>query len=135
MAIQSDLLPAKVVFKTLQDDRCVADLPLGKVMPHMDAVLHHGGRGTMSCALASGTPQVVLASGADRQDNATRLERLGVAAYVPLPAWNAKAVAEAIVRLTGSPVVRQRCQELAGRISGTDSLTAACQVIEQALSE
>ena len=56
-------------------------LPLGKLMPFMDVVLHHGGRGTMSCALASGTPQVVLAWGADRPDNAIRLERLGVAKY------------------------------------------------------
>lgn len=108
-------------------------LPLGKLMPLMEVVLHHGGRGTMSCALASGTPQVVLAWGADRPDNAIRLEQLGVAKYLPRPAWKAETVAKALESLAGSSAVRERCREIAGRITGTDSLTAACQVIEDAL--
>ncbi len=108
-------------------------LPLGKLMPFMDVVLHHGGRGTMSCALASGTPQVVLAWGADRPDNAIRLERLGVAKYLPRPAWTADAVAMALTSLASSSAVRERCREIAGRIAQTDSLTAACEVIETAL--
>lgn len=108
-------------------------LPLGKLMPFMEVVLHHGGRGTMSCALASGTPQVVLAWGADRPDNAIRLEQLGVARYLPRPAWKAEMVVKAVESLAGSSAVRERCGEIAGRIIGTDSLVAACEVIEDAL--
>jgi rhamnosyltransferase subunit B len=108
-------------------------LPLGKLMPLMEVVLHHGGRGTMSCALASGTPQAVLAWGADRPDNAVRLEQLGVAKYLPRPDWKAETVRKALESLAGSSAVRERCREVAGRIAGTDSLTAACQVIEDAL--
>lgn len=108
-------------------------LPLGKIMPRMGAVVHHGGRGTMACALASGTPQVVLAWGADRPGNATRLAQLGVAEYLPLPAWKPELVAAALQRLTTSTAVRKCCHDLADRISATDSLTNACQVIEQAI--
>ena len=108
-------------------------LPLGKLMPLMEVVLHHGGRGTMSCALASATPQFVLAWGADRPDNAIRLQQLGVAKYLPRPAWTAETVAKALESLAGSSTVGERCREIAGRITGSDSLTAACQVIEAAL--
>jgi UDP:flavonoid glycosyltransferase YjiC (YdhE family) len=107
-------------------------LPLGTVMPLMGAVVHHGGRGTLSCALAAGTPQVVLAWGADRPDNAMRLEQLGVAKYVPLPSWNAERVADALLQIADSATVRERCRELACRIAATDSLTEACRVIEDA---
>jgi len=108
-------------------------LPMGKVMPRVAAVVHHGGRGTLSCALAAATPQVVLASGADRQDNASRLERLGVAKYLALPSWKPEKVAEALLRLTESVAVRNCCQDLADRIRGSDSLAQACDVIESAV--
>jgi len=110
-------------------------LPLGKLMPRMGVVLHHGGRGTMSCALASGTPQVVLAWGADRPDNAMRLERLGVAKFLPRQAWKGETVAKAVESIASSSAVGERCREIAGWIVGTDSLTAASKVIETALRD
>lgn len=109
-------------------------LPLGKLMPSMESVIHHGGRGTLSCALASGIPQVILASGADRPDNALRLRRLGVAAYLPPPLWSPTAVARELGRLAQSPIVRERCRELARLVAAADSLTAACELIESSLT-
>ena len=105
-------------------------LPLGRLMPRVEAVIHHGGRGTMSAALAAAAPQVVLASGADRPGNAMRLEELGVGRYLRRPAWNGTAVAEALEALSGSAQVRERCREIASRISGTVSVRTACEVIE-----
>ena len=110
--------------------RRYSHLPMGKLMPRVDAVIHHGGRGTMSCALAAGTPQVVLASGADRPWNALRLEELGVAKYLPRPAWTAEAILQAL-ESTASIALRERCREIAGRFAGADPLRAACQVIER----
>ena len=108
-------------------------LPFGKLMPHVEAVIHHGGRGTLSCAIAAGIPQLVLAMGADRPDNASRLQRLGVAEYMPPHAWQPSMVAEKLQQLTSSRGVRERCKDLARRVGDTDSLTAACNVIEDSI--
>jgi rhamnosyltransferase subunit B len=40
--------------------------------------VHHGGLGSVSLALAAGTPQIAVPLGHDQHDNAARLERLGV---------------------------------------------------------
>lgn len=56
----------------------VADyLPLGRLLPHCDAILHHGGIGTTSQAFAAGTPQGIRPLAFDQFDNAARVERLG----------------------------------------------------------
>ncbi|GAA3804762.1 glycosyltransferase [Sphaerisporangium flaviroseum] len=62
-------------------------LPFRAVMPEVAAVVHHGGIGTLSRALAAGVPQVILAHGVDRPDNAERLERHGLASRLPAPRW------------------------------------------------
>jgi UDP:flavonoid glycosyltransferase YjiC (YdhE family) len=105
-------------------------LPFSKLMPHVDAVIHHGGRGTLSCAIAAGVPQLVLAMGADRPDNAARLQSLGVAEYLPPPSWKPDLVAAALGRLIGSSLVKDRCKKLAGRLLDRDAVTAACDLIE-----
>ncbi len=105
-------------------------LPFGKLMPHMAVVIHHGGRDTLSCAIAAGTPQLVLALGADRPDNASRLQRLGVAEYLAPHAWRPGAVAEKLRQLISSAAVRNRFREIADRAKNMDPLTAACKLIE-----
>lgn len=69
-------------------------LPYQAVLPHAGAVLHHGGIGTLAAALAARTPQVILAHGADRADNAERLARLGLARWLPAGRWEPRLVAE-----------------------------------------
>jgi rhamnosyltransferase subunit B len=44
-------------------------------------------------ALRSGTPQVILAHGADRPDNAARLARHGLARWLPEERWDPAAIA------------------------------------------
>jgi rhamnosyltransferase subunit B len=122
-----DLAPANLP----RSIRRYSHLPMGKLMPRVDVVIHHGGRGTMSCALAAGTPQVVLASGADRPWNALRLEELGVARCLPRLAWTPEALLQAL-ESTASTALRERCREIAGRFPGVDSVGAACRLIEKA---
>ena len=108
-------------------------LPLRTLMPHVGAIIHHGGMGTLSGAIAAGLPQLVLAMGADRPDNALRLQRLGVAEYLPPPAWQPSTVAQKLCELTNSEVVRGRCKDLSRRVAATDPLTAACKIIEDTI--
>jgi UDP:flavonoid glycosyltransferase YjiC (YdhE family)/glycosyltransferase involved in cell wall biosynthesis len=105
-------------------------LPFGKLMPHVAAVIHHGGRGTLSCAIAAGTPQLLLTQGADRPDNAVRLHRLGVAEYLPTHAWRSDRVAEKLSDLINSATVRDRCRDLADRTRRMDPLATASTLIE-----
>jgi rhamnosyltransferase subunit B len=71
-------------------------LPFRTVMPEVGVVLHHGGIGTLTRALAAGTPQVILAHGADRPDNAARLAKEGLARWLPETRWTADEVAGAL---------------------------------------
>lgn len=68
-------------------------LPFRAVVPRVSTVVHHGGIGTLGRALASGTPQVILADGLDRPDNARRLARHGVARWLPPERWTAADIA------------------------------------------
>lgn len=110
-------------------------LPFGSVMPHLSAVIHHGGIGTAAQALAAGVPQVVLAVGVDRPDNAARLQRLGVGRFLPPPRWEAGAIAEALQRLTTSLTVQKQCREFADRLRERDAATTACVWIERRVAE
>lgn len=72
----------------------VPALPFHAVLPQVGVLLHHGGIGTLARALNAGTPQVILAHGVDRPDNAVRLGALGLARWLPAGAWDPDAVAE-----------------------------------------
>ena len=48
-----------------------------RLLPRCSAIVHHGGIGTTSQALAAGIPQVICPLAFDQFDNATRVERLG----------------------------------------------------------
>jgi UDP:flavonoid glycosyltransferase YjiC (YdhE family) len=105
-------------------------LPFATLMPEVAAVLHHGGILTSARAIRSGTPQVVLAHGVDRPDNARRLHRLGLAEWLPAARWTTTDIAALLRRVLTEPGYRQRADELA---PGTDSDTAldtACQALE-----
>jgi UDP:flavonoid glycosyltransferase YjiC (YdhE family) len=110
-------------------------LPFNKVMKNVAAVIHHGGRGTLSSAVAAGVPQLVLAMGADRPDNAMRLKGLGVADYLLPPEWQPEALAEKLLTLIQSDVVAEKCRTLAARMTATDAISSACDRIERAIAE
>jgi len=110
-------------------------LPYAKVLPRLGAIVHHGGFGTCVQALMSGTPQLIMAHGHDRPDNAARFQKLGVAEFLPPPRWQPEAVAEALNRLLHSPEVQQRCQALAQRARAADGLGAGCEAIEALFKE
>ncbi len=106
-------------------------LPFRKLMKDIRAVIHHGGLGTLACALEAGVPQLVLPRGADRPDNAARLQKLGVAEFLPPPNWRPDLIAEALMRLVSSRAVADKCRTVADRLRDKDGVEAACRVIEQ----
>jgi rhamnosyltransferase subunit B len=109
-------------------------LPLSQIMPRMEAVIHHGGLGTLSNALAAGIPQLALTVGGDRPYNGLRLQKLGVGDFLPWSQWQPDIMADILLRLLASPDTRERCQELSRRVLESDPMNAACDVIESAVT-
>jgi rhamnosyltransferase subunit B len=110
-------------------------LPFATLMPRIAAVVHHGGILTSARAIASGTPQVVLAHGADRPDNARRLRALGLAEWLPAARWQVDAVAALIAQVLAEPAYRQRAVALAHTMDTTTAAMRACAHLEDMVGQ
>jgi UDP:flavonoid glycosyltransferase YjiC (YdhE family) len=107
-------------------------VPFTQLLPHAAALVHHGGIGSSSQALAAGVPQLVMPMAHDQHDNAARLARLGVAQWLRPRAFRGPAVTRALKRLLSSDQVALRCREAARRLAADgDPLGRACDVIER----
>ena len=110
-------------------------LPFGSAMRRMDAVIHHGGIGTLNQCLTAGVPQLVLGYGFDRPDNGRRIQQLRIGDFLPSMGWRLGPVAESLRRIM-TPQVRQRCRDLALRQErAADPAAVACDVIESSMHE
>jgi len=109
----------------------VGYLPFSKLMAQVKLVIHHGGIGTLVCAMGAGVPQLVLPKGADRPDNAFYLNKLGIAEYLTPPKWQPPMIADAMLRLLRSPEVGERCRRLSGPLKNADGVARACDLIEE----
>ncbi len=107
-----------------------AFLPYSRLFPRARLVVHHGGIGTASQALSAGVPQLVMPMAHDQHDNASRLERLGVARSLSPRRFSGLAVAHAIRELLESQEVADSCRRSAERLRSTDCLDEACRAIE-----
>ncbi|MEM7641499.1 MAG: glycosyltransferase [Pseudomonadota bacterium] len=74
-------------------------MPHAPLFPRAAAILHHGGIGTTAEALRAGRPQLVVPVGGDQPDNAARLERLGLAATLPIARFTAAKAHAALAAL------------------------------------
>lgn len=108
-------------------------LPFASLMPHVAGVVHHGGVGSLACALAAGVPQLVLASGGDRPDNGRRIRGLGVGESLLPSRWEPATIASALERLLTSASVREQCQALAQRMRVTNAAAQVCNWIESVI--
>ena len=88
-------------------------LPFSDVLPRCAAIVHHGGIGTTSQALAAGIPQLIMPLAHDQPDNATRVRRLGAGTLL----WPDEFTAENIAReLDKLPAFQKQCADLAARV-------------------
>ena len=111
------------------------ELPFADVMPHAAAIIHHGGVGTLACAMSAGIPQLVLAAGGDRPLNGMRIQQLGVGETLLPLHWQAKPIAAALHRLLDSTTIHAQCRALALRLQETDAATETCKWIELHISK
>jgi rhamnosyltransferase subunit B len=93
-------------------------VPFSQVLPHAAGLVHHGGVGSMSQAMAAGIPQVIVALAHDQFDNTHRVRRLGVGDGLKHSQLRVDRLAAMLRRNLDDPAVLARCQELSQRLQG-----------------
>jgi UDP:flavonoid glycosyltransferase YjiC (YdhE family) len=105
-------------------------VPLSRVLPRAAALVHHGGIGTLSQALAAGVPQLVVPLFLDHPDNCRRLARLGVSATIRPRHYRVDLVVDKLKHLLESADVQQRCRHYAELCRQDDGYDVACSALE-----
>ena len=104
--------------------------PFSELLPRCAALVHHGGIGTSSQALAAAVPQLIVPHAHDQPDNARRLMRLGVARKIEV-GFRRKKIAATLRQLLDSSEVRTSCAQAAERFAGVNAISETCDLIEQ----
>jgi len=104
--------------------------PFSRLLPRTAAIVHHGGIGTLSQALAADVPQLVMPMAHDQPDNAHRLLGLGVARRLYPRAFTAERVAVALRKLRENPAVCPACAAAAARIRAIRPADVVVGVLE-----
>jgi UDP:flavonoid glycosyltransferase YjiC (YdhE family) len=111
-------------------------VPQADLMPHVAAMVCHGGSGTVTMGLAGGVPMAVVPLFADQPWNAERVDAVG--AGIALGGGPEAAVAglrEAVVRLIGDPSYRSSAQRVAAEMRALPPVDAAVGVVRGLLVE
>jgi UDP:flavonoid glycosyltransferase YjiC (YdhE family) len=103
-----------------------------QVMPAADAVICHGGHGTVARSLAAGTPLLVCPYVGDMAENAARVAWSGTGLSVPRRLLSRRAVRLAVRRLLGEESFRARARDIAGWSEGHDGAATAADLVETA---
>jgi len=106
-------------------------LPFSRVLPRSAAIVHHGGVGTCAQGLAAGIPQLTMPMGFDQPDNATRLRRLGVGAWLTPRRFTPSRLAKALENLLENSETAIACQRYSRLVRESDALAATCSLLEE----
>ena len=113
------LIPANVRVETF--------VPQAEVLPKSNAVLCHGGSGTVLGALAAGVPMVVTPLFADQPANARSVEASG--AGIAVIDGTADAVREALQKVLSDPTYRSKARQIAAEIAALPSIDEAADAL------
>lgn len=107
------------IFVTKRADQLPAQLPatvktfpylsFSKVFPLVDAVVFHGGVGTLAKTFRAGVPQLIMPMAFDQPDNAARAKRLGTGDFLVPRRFKGTRIAARLKRLLESPAVKENC--------------------------
>lgn len=115
-------LPAHLPTPVLWQDY----VPLRALLPHVAALVHHGGIGTTAEALRAGTPQLVVPLAHDQFDNAARVKALGVGASLRVARLTSRRLEKRLEELVENKDVDDACRKVAA-LCGPADLRALCE--------
>jgi UDP:flavonoid glycosyltransferase YjiC (YdhE family) len=112
--------------------RVASFVPQSLLLPHCDAMVAHGGYGSLMGALRAGLPVVsVPLAAADNEPNAMRVERLGAGKALIEPRRSAEDVAAALTEVLQQPSYRAHAQGIADEIAALPPPAHAATLLEQ----
>ncbi len=108
-------------------------IPQHEVLPWCDAVVAHGGSGTVLGALAHGVPLLVVPQGADQWSNAQQIVAAGAGKRLLRYELSAAAVRDCVMALLNEPSYRQAASNIKDEIRAMPSATDAIVGLEALL--
>ncbi len=108
--------------------------PFSELFPRAAAIVHQGGVGTTAQAMRSGRPMLVVPFSHDQPDNASRVERLGIARQLSRTRYQAARVAAELGKLLEDPAYANKAAQVGCQVQSEDGVGAACDAIEETLA-
>ena len=115
-------VPANVVVRRF--------VPYDALLPHCDAVVCHGGFGTVMAALAHGLPLVIVPLSADQPGHAASCHRLGVAEATTLDGASAAWIRQSVRHVLEAPAFRAAAQEFGRELIAMPPIEGATAIVE-----
>ncbi len=109
-------LPAQLPTPVLWQDY----VPLRALLPHVAALVHHGGIGTTAEALRAGTRQLVVPLAHDQFDNAARVRALGVGDSLHASRLSPGRLRRQLGRLLGDAAMLDACRRVSAMTAPAD---------------
>jgi MGT family glycosyltransferase len=106
-------------------------LPQTKILPHVDAVISHGGNNTTTESFFFGKPMIVLPLFWDQYDNAQRVHELGFGVRLPTYEHDGDEIRGALDRLLGDDGLHARMATIARRLQSIPGTDKAAALIEK----
>jgi MGT family glycosyltransferase len=107
--------------------------PQPSVLPHCDAVVHHGGNNTFNEALYFGKPSLILPFCWDGLDNAMRIQETGYGLRLPRYTWTDAEFVAALDRLRTDAAMHDRLRAISRRMQAADGRRQAARLIAERL--
>ena len=133
-------LGLRAIFLTPHRDQLPASLPPGicwqpyvplkALLPHVAALVHHGGIGTTAEALRAGAPQLVVPLAHDQFDNAARVVALGAGLSLHASRVTPARMTEALRQVVGNDRIRAQRAGVAGRFTRSATVGELCGRLE-----
>jgi len=110
-----------------QTIKAVSYLPYSTIFPRAAAVIHQAGIGTLSQAMRSGRPQLIVPFAFDQPDNARRAAALGVARV--LARESVSRMGDELARLLGDARCEASARRLASELASVNGAEAAADAL------
>lgn len=110
-------------------------VPLDQLLPRAGAFIHHGGVGSMSQALASGIPQIIMPLAHDQFDNAARVQKLGVGTTLHVRQFTGPRLAKRLHHVLSSSSVQEACRAVAQKLTRRDGLVRSADFLESFIDQ